>query len=40
MQFRQQITVNFGVQLVGSPNAEGERVVSITIDDIVHLLNQ
>lgn len=40
VRFGQQTTVNIGVQLIGSPNAEeGERVVSVTIDGIVRVFS-
>lgn len=41
VRFGQQMTVNIGVQIVGSagPTDEGERVVSVTIDGIVRVFS-
>lgn len=40
MRFGQQTTINIGVQIVqGGTEAEGERVVGVTIDGIVRVFS-
>ena len=39
VRFGQQTTVNIGVQIVKAGEAEGERVVSVTIDGIVRVFS-
>jgi pyrimidine and pyridine-specific 5'-nucleotidase len=39
VRFGQQTTVNIGVQIVKGGEAEGERVVSVTIDGIVRVFS-